>query len=167
MASTPIKWIYILETDFRFNISKYLPKAWNTSYAYFDARGKPRMHINANGDWVVLAGYAWDGCTPKYAFYDLLIGTPDGAPHPKTKKPKTYYASLVHDVLYQFLDINPEVGKAQADKIFFELLARDDFALRRVYFYAVSWFGGLGHRFTRWKRKYNGRRELLASDAKV
>ena len=49
-------------------------------------------------------GYAWDGCSPKFQILDLIFGTHDGAISENTGKAVTYYASMVHDVLYQFHD---------------------------------------------------------------
>lgn len=164
MSNLSVQWIYVLEGDFVYNIRNHLPSGWNKGYAFFDKKGKRRLEIHANGDVRVLAGYAWDGCTPKFSVLDILIGTPDGIPNERTKKPKTYYASLVYDVLYQFLEINPDVPKEKADKIFLDLLSRDGFAPRHLYYFAVSIFGGLGHRFTRWKRSYEGRRIDLPHD---
>ena len=48
-------------------------------------------------------GYAWDGCSPKWDFIDLIFGTPDGRLDYNTDKQITYYASLIHDALYQGL----------------------------------------------------------------
>jgi hypothetical protein len=161
MSTLAVRWIYVLETDFVHNIIGHLPTGWNRGVAFLDKSGARRLEIYPNGDARVLAGYAWDGCTPKFSLFDILIGTPDGIPNERTKKPKTYYASLVHDVLYQFMELNPDVPKAAADKIFLELLTRDGFAPRHIYYAAVSVFGGLSHRFTRWKRSYTGKRVSL------
>lgn len=39
----------------------------------------------------------------KLSFFDLaVIGTPDGIIDIESMKPKTYYASMVHDALYQY-----------------------------------------------------------------
>jgi len=78
-----------------------------------------------------------------------------------TKKPKAYYASLLHDVLYQFLDADLPLPRAQADRVFVEILTRDRFAPRRAYYAAVRVFGGLFRRFARWKRAYAGKRVTL------
>ena len=65
----------------------------------------------------------------------------------RTDKPKAYYASLVHDALYQFLpDLPPDnkvYTRKMADDIFLEILEDADFALRNLYYYAVRVFGGL------------------------
>jgi hypothetical protein len=158
MLTFSVRWIYVLDKDYVYNIIHRLPSGWNEGYAFIDKKGNRRLEIHPNGDLKVVARYAWDGCTPKFKVFDFLIGTPDGAPNNLTKKPKTYYASLVHDALYQFLEINPSVSKLQADKIFRELLSRDGFAPRNIYYFFVVIFGGLSHRFTRRKRAYDGKR---------
>ena len=90
-----------------------------------------------------------------------MIGIPDGMPNPVTKQPKAYFASLVHDALYQFLDAGLPITREQADQLFLELLTRDGFAPRPLYSGAVRLFGGLFRRFTRWKRSYRGQRVPL------
>ena len=161
MTVLTVRWIYILDQDFVHSILHLLPPGWNKGYAFYDKKGRLRLEINPDGSARVLAGYAWDGCTPKFSIFDILIGTPDGAPNHQTKKPKTYYASLLHDVLYQFLELNPDVPRPAADRAFLELLTRDEFAPKRVYYIAVRIFGGLSHLFTRWKRSYEGKRVPL------
>lgn len=85
-------------------------------------------------------GFAWDGCTPKISLWNLIIiGVPDGHVDYRTMKPYTYYASLVHDALYQYLDSVP-VKKNAIDKLFFKMLG--DFKLRHIYYFCVRVFGG-------------------------
>src|SRR5687767_14262930 len=64
------------------------------------------LSINKKG-WITVKcsnkrGYAWDGCSPKVNFLDFLWGTPDGKLDYRTEKSITYYASMIHDVLYQY-----------------------------------------------------------------
>jgi Protein of unknown function (DUF1353) len=99
-------------------------------------------HIWPNGK----SGYAWDGCSPKRSFIDIVWGTPDGTISAATEKPKTYYASMFHDVLYQ---IGKESGvtRSQADKLFLQLMKKEQFAPRYLYYLAVRaagwlWWGG-------------------------
>ena len=86
-------------------------------------------------------------------------------PNALTKKPKAYYASLLHDALYQFSIQGlpaPIDRRKEIDRIFLELLERDLFAPRLVYYWAIRIFGGLFfHGYTRHKRRYQGRRVLL------
>ena len=163
MSFTKINWVYVLDSDEEVNVLSFLPQGFHSNYAFEDSSGQRRFEIFANGTIRVLKNYAWDGCTPKFAIWDLLIGTPDGAPNHHTKHPKTYFASLFHDVMYQFMDEGSPITKAAADRIFLHLLTRDGFAPRHVYYWAVSTFGGMFHQITKRKRKYNGRCTPLAS----
>ncbi len=103
------------------------------------------LHISKEGVVTVKAnqnGYAWDGCTPKISVFNLsVIGVPDGHVDYRTMKPFTYYASLVHDALYQYLEFVP-VSKAQVDRLFLKMLK--EFKPRRFYYLAVKHFGGRG-----------------------
>lgn len=97
--------------------------------------------------------YAWDGCSPKIPFYWLaIVGTPDWWEHTenvqyihqgavKTKPvfwPVAHHASLVHDALYQFLNVAP-VRKEQADRLFHRMLLESGMPrlLAWLYFLAV------------------------------
>jgi hypothetical protein len=102
------------------------------------------LHIEPNGHITVKGsnknGYAWDGCSPKYNFFDLLLlGTPDGRINVNTGKSTTYYASLLHDILYQFKD-DIGIERKVADDLFLAYLG--DFSPRYLYYYAVRLFGG-------------------------
>ncbi len=101
------------------------------------------LRISESGDIVVKGsnqqGYAWDGCSPKFNVFDLfLIGTPDGRKHVISGHPPTYFASLIHDVLYQF-HREFEVDRKVVDQLFLEYLG--DFQLRYLYYAAVRLFG--------------------------
>jgi len=88
---------------------------------------------------IVHAGYAWDGCSYKFNVLDLFVwGSPDGRCDIHTGKPKTYYASLVHDALTQYLD-EIDLTDTEVHTIFAEML--QDFKLRRLYIWAVKVFG--------------------------
>lgn len=162
MSSFNVKWIYVLDEDFSYDIRSHLPRDFK-GCSFEDSGGTRRLEIRPDGTATVFARYAWDGCTPKFSLWDILIGTPDGAPNSVTRKPKTYYASLMHDALCQFLDAGSPVKRAEADKIFLELMTRDGFAPRLVYYAAVRLFGGLSRQITRRKRRYNGRKLALQS----
>jgi hypothetical protein len=161
MFDFKLEWIYILDQDFSYNIRGYLPDDFASGCAFEDASGVRRLELHSDGTVKVLATYAWDGCTPKFALWDITIGIPDGIPNLNTKRPKAYYASLMHDVLYQFLDNGLPISRESIDKIFLEILERDDFAPRRLYYLAVRLFGGLFRLFSRWKRNYKGKKVAL------
>lgn len=103
------------------------------------------LSISSSGTITVKAndsGYAWDGCTPKWSLLNLwVIGTPDGHINHRTMKPYTYYASLVHDALYQYLDTVP-VSKKNIDQLFLAMLG--DFKPRVIYYLMVRLLGGQG-----------------------
>ena len=158
MSELALRWVFLLEVDYVYNLRRHLPSSWNEGCAFADRKGHRRLEIHPNGDARIVAGYAWDGCTPKFSLFDIVFGIPDGVPNQVTKKPKAYYASLMHDVLYQFLDANLPLSRAQADRIFLEILTRDRFAPRPIYYAAVRALGGVARLFTRWKRSYAGKR---------
>jgi hypothetical protein len=161
MSELAVRWIFVLDADYVYDLRRHLPSNWGEGCAFIDRKGHRRLEIHPNGDARVLANYAWDGCTPKFSLFDIVFGTPDGIPNQVTKKPKAYYASLMHDVLYQFLDADLPLSRAQADHVFLEILTRDRFAPRPIYYAAVRAFGGVARLFTRWKRSYAGKRIAL------
>jgi len=87
-------------------------------------------------------GYAWDGCSPKVKISDIYLGTPEGVLNFKTRQSKTYYASLIHDVFYQFSrDIKSFVRRKEVDREFYDILKRDLFIYARLYYFGVRLFG--------------------------
>ena len=87
-------------------------------------------------------GYAWDGCSPKIKFKDICIGIPEGVLNDKTGKSKTYYASLVHDIFYQFSkDVKSFISRKEVDREFYLTLKRNKFKSARFYYSAVRLFG--------------------------
>ena len=163
MPRSAAAWIFELEADYTYNIRAHLPAGWHTGCAFLEKGGRRLLELQPNGDARVPAGYCWDGCTPKFVIFDIVCGVPDGIPNRLTRKPKAYYASLLHDALYQFLDCGLPLTRAQVDRIFLELLARDDFAPRWLYYAMVRIFGGAFRIFTRWKRAHTGSCVMLAT----
>jgi hypothetical protein len=87
-------------------------------------------------------GYAWDGCTPKFELLDMIIGTPDGKLDYITEEPITYYASMTHDILYQFKREVP-LSRKTTD-ILFRLIMKDaGFTWTNVYYFFVRLLGGV------------------------
>ena len=84
--------------------------------------------------------YAWDGCTPKFAFLDIVFGTPDGIVNPLTGKPKTYLASMFHDALYQFAP-RDLVTRKQVDLMMLDEMKRNKFKLAKLYYLGIRAFG--------------------------
>lgn len=88
-------------------------------------------------------GYAWDGCSPKMLkIKDMYFGTPEGVLNYDTGQSKTYYASMVHDVFYQFnKDVRSLVTRKEVDREFYNILKRDGFRFARAYYYGVRTLG--------------------------
>lgn len=112
-----------------------------------------RLKIESNGRILVKAsfqeGYAWDGCSPKWNFLNITWGTPDGMLDYRTTKPMTYYASMIHDVIYQFKD-EVDISRKEADILFKLILKESSFMWWRVYGIAVRIGGGF---YGKWKKE--------------
>jgi hypothetical protein len=149
------EWVYKLEKCFRWQSGHPVPH----DYVFFDSAGKAWLLIDEQGTITVLRGYAWNGCTPKLCFLDLLVGTPDGAVYEGTGRGKTYFASLIHDALYQFLREASPLTRRDADRFFLRLMQESDFVLARVYWLVVRALGWAFWQGTNRKREWDGRRE--------
>src|SRR5436190_2080914 len=108
LCRNAVDWLYRLDRTFTWESGLALPH----DLAFRDKQGTVRLVIETSGRITVMRGYAWNGCSPKFCVLDILIGTPDGVVHAGTGKPKAYYASLVHDALYQFLPVAAPVAPA-------------------------------------------------------
>lgn len=87
-------------------------------------------------------GYAWDGCSPKLKIKDVYLGTPEAVLNFDTGKSKTYYASLIHDVFYQFSkEVKSFIRRKEVDRELYALLKRDNFVFSGLYYRAVRLFG--------------------------
>lgn len=153
-----VRWLYKLDKNFTWDSHHPVPE----DLVFRDKTGRVRLIIEETGGITVTGGYAWNGCSPKFCFFDLLLGTPEGVVHVDTQKPKTYYASLVHDALYQFLPDGLPLKRRHADAFFLRLLKESDFAFGRVYWLAVRLFGGLVRQGTSLKREWKGTRQRVA-----
>jgi len=121
-------YIYKLSNDYTWNAKDCI-----SQNIYF----KNKWLKIEKGKITVSKNYAWNGCSPKISIADLIsIGTPDGSL--VEGYPITYHASLVHDALCQF-DVPLE--QEAITKIFDVMLAEKDFFWRKIYVWAVRWFG--------------------------
>jgi hypothetical protein len=148
-----VKWIYRNEKNYTWNSKLKVDK----DYVFRDKKGKIRLVIETSGKLTVMKGYSWDGCSPKFCILDIMIGTPDGAVYAPTGKPKTYFASMVHDALYQFLDAEAPITREQADRCFLELMEESKFVLRGLYWSAVRLLGHLVWHQKRKIRQWRGK----------
>lgn len=134
-----VSWLYRL----------YASHAWKSGLpvendvAFRDKKGRVRLVLEKGGRIVVMRGYAWNGCSPKFCLCDILLGTPDGVVDVRTGRPKTYYASLVHDALCQFLPDGLPLSRSEVDRCFLRLLGESGFRPRWLYYAAIRLFGGL------------------------
>lgn len=101
------------------------------------------LTLTTDGTLTIKGGYAWDGCSPKLVIGGLALGTPDGVVDPGTGRPKTYFASLVHDVLYQCKASDIGVSRLEVDALFLNMLRRSGFRYTGLYYRMVRLFGGL------------------------
>ena len=87
-------------------------------------------------------GYAWDGCSPKIKIKDVYLGTLEAVLCLETGWSKTYYASLIHDIFYQFSKgLKSFVKRKEVDAEFYNILKRDGFKFAKLYYIAVRLFG--------------------------
>lgn len=101
------------------------------------------LTIMPDGAVIVSAGYAWDGNSKKINVFDLFIlGTPDGVIDVRTMRPKTWYASLVHDALYQYYGYHG-VARKDMDAVYRCLAREANFAPTDLYWFFIRTFGGL------------------------
>ena len=158
MGKNSVRWVYKLERNFTWDSGQPVQE----DLVFRDKTGSVRLIVEQAGRITVTRGYAWNGCSPKVCVFDMLFGTPDGVVHVRTERPKTYYASLVHDALYQYLPDGLPLKRRHADAFFFRLMEESDFGPRWVYWAFVRVFGGLVRRATRLKRKTRGSRQRVA-----
>ncbi len=87
-------------------------------------------------------GYAWDGCSPKLKVKDWYWGAWEAVLNFETGQSKTYYASLIHDVFYQFTkELRPFIKRKEVDREFYNILKRDGMRFARLYYVGVRLFG--------------------------
>lgn len=152
-------WVFTLDED---HVWKS-PLSFEADAAFEDRTGRRWLEVRTDGTIRVLAGYSWDGCTPKVFLWQVFAGIPDGIVDARTRRPKTYHASLIHDVLYQFLDDGLGVSRAEADRCFLLLMEDTGFRLRGVYYRAVRLLGWLFRGLGKLMRGTRGRKVVLGN----
>jgi len=148
------KWIFRLERDYWFqlpvdmgNYREYMHKGvvWFTTENFYGC---------------IKAGYAWDGCTPKWTIRGKLFGTPDGPIISHTlldlkqtsselvftgrmeKGELRKFASLEHDVQLQFLKQLPsQLTEWMIHRSFKQHLERVGDDAAKLYHFGVSAWG--------------------------
>lgn len=108
---------------------------------------EPMLVSDFRADWLrieggimtVPAGYAWNGCSPRFDVAGLFtVGTPNGRLH--HGQPLTRTASCFHDALTQYRGQHG-LTRSEANRLFFRDLKRVSFPFALPYFYAVQVFG--------------------------
>ncbi len=146
-------WVFTLSEDHSWASGLAIP----FDADFYDKDNVKRLEIRRDGTITVLAKYSWDGCTPKFCFFDLVLGIPDGVVDSTTKHPRTYFASLIHDALYQFRQAGLPLSRWQTDVIFLHRMNETRFYWRYLYFAAVAVFGGAFGLLGRLLRRNRGR----------
>lgn len=162
MCKNSERWVFTLPEDFSWESGFPVVGEWE----FRDRTGAVRLILNQSGIITVTRRYAWDGCSPKFCVFDILLGTPDGVVDSTTKQPKTYYASLVHDALYQFLLDDLPLKRWQADRCFLRLMTKTGFAPRYLYWGAVRLLGWAFVAQHRFKRRNRGTKHALSATAR-
>ncbi|MEB4591397.1 hypothetical protein VSS37_10440 [Candidatus Thiothrix sp. Deng01] len=145
-------WKWRLARDYRYETGLAVDCPAGAASLQFGDGKQTWLTIDADGAVTVSAGYAWDGCSPKFKVFNVVLGTPDGAPNPQTGRPYTYFASLVHDALYQFMDAPGfPWTRAQIDAVFLQILRADGWCWAGLYYAAVRYAGGAYRWINQWR----------------
>jgi hypothetical protein len=132
-----VKYLFTLDESFTYQ---------SDIYGYrFEA---PFLSVYEDGLIYIPAGYSWDGNSLKFCLVGRVVGTPDGRIDPRTGKPVTYYASLVHDALYQYI-LAHKIPRKQIDDLYLKMLREAEFKSAGLYYRAVRLFGGIFIKLTR------------------
>lgn len=145
-------WKFVHQTDFSYQTNILLDRKCDYEWLTISEDGTITVK-GSNGK-----GYAWDGCTPKKDLLHITWGNFDGKLKKFSKgdyKPYTYYASMVHDVLYQYKRCAP-VTRKETDLIFLQLLKEAKFMWANIFYLGVRGFGWL---FRGWK--YKSKKEII------
>lgn len=98
------------------------------------------VRLHREGWLLIRAGYAWNGCSPKYDVLGMVLGTPEGTVNARGV-PRTYYPSLVHDAFYQMSSHLPRLRRKDVDRLFLDMLRQEGFGAALLYYWVVRLFG--------------------------
>ena len=140
-----VSWLYVLERNFVWDSDLAIAE----DFAFKDEDGTVRLILEKGGRITVTRHYAWNGCSPKLCLFDIVFGTPEGVVDSRTRRPKTYHASLVHDALYQFVPAGIALTRAECDRCFLKLMQETGFRPRYLYYLVVRLLGWLTRPITR------------------
>lgn len=98
--------------------------------------------------WItIFKGYEWDGCSGGVWVFEVWDGNLED-----NGLPQMYYPSLVHDVLYEYMEelaefwgVKVDSIKKWADNVFLALAQAHKFEKAYLYYWAVKHLGGIFH----------------------
>jgi hypothetical protein len=122
-------WKFELESDRFFDINRYITNPRDVIFYDVIKDRKIKAGYIKGGLLCIKKGYQWDGCTPKFMFFNKIIGVPDFK--------KTKDAALVHDFLIDFFDQH-KLTRKQVDTIFCKMLKEKKFKLKPLYCNVVN-----------------------------
>ena len=96
--------------------------------------------LKEDGAIIIERGYSWNGCTPKYDVFGVVLGAPEGIIN-KRGYPTTYFPSCVHDVFYQISKKVELLPRSLVDRLFYNMLRDEKFQLAWLYYLLVRIFG--------------------------
>ncbi|MHC4344345.1 MAG: hypothetical protein ACYSUP_06645 [Planctomycetota bacterium] len=134
-------YVYCVKEDYRYQ-SSIKGRAFDSEWFQLEEDGTVIVK-GSNKE-----GYAWDGCSPKIKIKDVIkdvyFGTPEAVLNFETGNSKTYYASLIHDVFYQFsTDLKSFISRKEVDREFYIILKENKFRFAKLYYGVVRLLGWL------------------------
>ena len=108
------------------NISYDISKYYNGPDVDFKSRRV--VGYIRSGILTILPNFIWDGCTPKFRIFGIIVGVPDFK--------KTYRASAIHDFLINYQAVHG-LSRKLIDMIFEDVLRSESFKLTFLYAGAV------------------------------
>lgn len=134
-----MKYRYTLDKDFTYELPEEFQYETLGTIRYADKKNKTWLILDGK-TIKVLKGYTNDGNTFKFKVFGKVFGTPDGKVMPDGY-PQTYYASLCHDALTQFMDDERMIyTREEADKLFYHMLKECKWKWSRLYFWGVRFW---------------------------
>lgn len=132
-----------------------LEEDYHVSLGFTIAIEKMDFHDNKGNKWMTIdydtltiyKDYSWDGCSPKFKIGGKIFGIWDGTKIAHIINgdeidvdSQMKYASLIHDVMYQFLDDIP-LSRKDVDSIFLKDALNANFIFSWLYYCFVRVFG--------------------------
>lgn len=136
-------WKFRLQNTYQTDLTQYIGYVEDCSF--FDMTDNVPTIVGwiYNGVLTILAGYEWDGCTPKISLFGQYIGVPDFK--------KTYEASLVHDFLIEYCFLH-NIPRIKIDILFEKKLKEKKFILTFIYAGGVHFYRPVSKLFNKCKK---------------